>query len=51
VFEDFLLEPTSSKDGTFRSFGRLICLSACGNVGDSVVGVVSDEELIGDKMG
>jgi hypothetical protein len=51
MLEDFLLEPTNSKDGTFRSFGRLACLAAWDIGGDSVVGVVSEEELIGDKMG
>jgi hypothetical protein len=51
LVEDFLLEQTDSRDGTFRSFGRLSCLVAWGTVGESVVGVDSEEELIGDKIG
>jgi hypothetical protein len=48
---DFLFEPTNSKDGTFSNFGRATCLIAWDKGGDSVFGVVSDEELIGDKTG
>jgi hypothetical protein len=51
LLEDFLLEQTDSRDGTFRSFGRLTCLADWGTVGESAVGVDSEEELIGDKMG
>jgi hypothetical protein len=51
LVEDFLLEQTDSRDGTFRSFGRLTCLVTWGTGGESVVEVDSEEELIGDKMG
>jgi len=51
LLPDFLFEPTNSKDGTFSNFGRAACLAAWDKGDDSVVGVVLDEELIGDKTG